>query len=244
MTAQAHQSDTLRFTKRPADARGKADFGWLRSAHSFSFGQYYDPAHLGFGNLIVINDDLVDGGKGFGAHPHQNAEIFSYVMGGALEHKDSMGNGSVVSAGGVQYMSAGAGVTHSEFNPSQTEEMRFLQVWLLPEVKNTAPAYDTVDLSPADKDGKLKLFLSQDGRDGSMKTQANASVYAATLNGNQTISQDLDIGRQAWVQVADGALRVNDYTLNKGDGLAIEGAGVLTFDQGQDAEFLYFDLVP
>jgi redox-sensitive bicupin YhaK (pirin superfamily) len=165
-------------------------------------------------------------------------------MGGALEHKDSIGNGSVVSAGGVQYMSAGAGVTHSEFNPSQTEEMRFLQVWLLPEVKNTAPAYDTVDLSPADKDGKLKLFLSQDGRDGSMKTQANASVYAATLNGNQTISQDLDIGRQAWVQVADGALRVNDYTLNKGDGLAIEGAGVLTFDQGQDAEFLYFDLVP
>lgn len=236
--------DALTFTKRPADERGKADFGWLKSAHSFSFGQYYDPAHLGFGNLIVINDDLVDGGKGFGAHPHKNAEIFSYVLGGALEHKDSMGNGSVVGAGGVQYMSAGSGVTHSEFNPSETDEMRFLQVWLLPEVENTAPAYDTIDLTPADKDGKLKLFLSKDGRDGSMKTQADVSVYVATLNGGQTITQELPAGRKAWVQVADGAVHVNGVELNKGDGLAIDGSGVLTFDQGQHAEFLFFDLAP
>jgi len=246
MTLQ-HNSATqnaLTFTKRPASERGKADFGWLKSAHSFSFGQYYAPEHLGFGNLIVINDDLVDGGKGFGAHPHKNAEIFSYVMGGALEHKDSMGNGSVVSEGGVQYMSAGSGVTHSEFNPSQTDEMRFLQVWLLPEVENTQPEYDTVDLTPADKDGKLKLFLSKDGRDGSMKTQADASVYAATLSGDQTITQELPAGRKAWVQVANGSLRVNDTTLDKGDGLAIDGAGTLTFDQGQDAEFLFFDLAP
>jgi len=206
--------DNLTLTKRPAEERGKANFGWLKSAHSFSFGRYYDPKHLGFGNLIVINDDLVAGGKGFGAHPHQNAEIFSYVMGGALEHKDSLGNGSVVSAGGVQYMSAGAGVTHSEFNPSQTEEMRFLQVWLLPEVENTTPAY------------------------------ADASVYAATLRGSQSISQELSAGRKAWVQVADGSVRVNGVTLNKGDGLAVEGSGVLTFDQGQDAEFLVFDLAP
>lgn len=236
--------DALTFTKRPAVERGKADFGWLKSAHSFSFGRYYDPNHLGFGNLIVINDDLVAGGKGFGAHPHKNAEIFSYVMGGALEHKDSMGNGSVVREGGVQYMSAGSGVTHSEFNPSQTEEMRFLQVWLLPEVENTQPAYDTIDLTPADKNGKLKLFLSKDGRDGSMKTQADASVFAATLNGDQTITQALSAGRRAWVQVANGSVRVNDVRLDKGDGLAIDGSGTVTFDQGQDVEFLFFDLAP
>jgi redox-sensitive bicupin YhaK (pirin superfamily) len=236
--------NALTFTKRPAVERGKADFGWLKSAHSFSFGQYYDPNHLGFGNLIVINDDLVDGGKGFGAHPHKNAEIFSYVMGGALEHKDSMGNGSVVGTGGVQYMSAGSGVTHSEFNPSMTDEMRFLQVWLVPEVENTQPTYDTMDLTSADKDGKLKLFLSKDGRDGSMKTQADASVYAATLNGDQTITQALSAGRKAWVQVANGSIRVNDVALTKGDGLAIDGSGTLTFDQGQDAEFLFFDLAP
>jgi len=245
MTLQYVKSqDTLRFTKRPANERGKADFGWLKSAHSFSFGQYYDPKHLGFGNLIVINDDLVDGGKGFGAHPHKNAEIFSYVLGGALEHKDSMGNGSVVSEGGVQYMSAGSGVTHSEFNPSQTEEMRFLQVWLLPEVESTKPAYDTLDLKPADKDGKLKLFLSKDGRDGSMTTQADSSVYAATLKDSQTITHELPAGRKGWVQVASGSVSVNDVPLNKGDGLAIDGSGTLTFDQGQDAEFLYFDLAP
>jgi redox-sensitive bicupin YhaK (pirin superfamily) len=236
--------DALTFTKRPADERGKADFGWLKSAHSFSFGQYYDPKHLGFGNLIVINDDLVDGGKGFGAHPHKNAEIFSYVMGGALEHKDSMDNGSVVGEGGVQYMSAGTGVTHSEFNPSQTDQMRFLQVWLLPEVENTQPAYDTINLTPADKDGKLKLFLSKDGREGSMKTQADASVYAAKLNTDQTITHALSAGRKAWVQVADGSVRVNDVILNKGDGLAIDGSGTLTFDQGQAAEFLFFELAP
>jgi len=142
--------NSLRLTHRAADARGKADFGWLKSAHSFSFGDYYDPAHMGFGNLRVINDDLVLGGRGFGAHPHQNAEIFSYVLEGALEHKDSMGNGSVVGAGGVQYMSAGSGVTHSEFNPSQSEPMRFLQVWLLPQVQGTPPAYDTIDLTALD----------------------------------------------------------------------------------------------
>ncbi|WP_417241279.1 pirin family protein [Celeribacter halophilus] len=244
MTIQPDIQETLCFTKRPANERGKADFGWLKSAHSFSFGQYYDPKHLGFGNLIVINDDRVEGGKGFGAHPHKNAEIFSYVLGGALEHKDSMGNGSVVSEGGVQYMSAGSGVTHSEFNPSQTEEMRFLQVWLVPEVENTQPAYDTIDLTPADKDGKLKLFLSNDGRDGSMTTQADALVYAATLRSDQTITHDFPSGRKGWVQVADGSVRVNDLVLNKGDGLAIEGSGTLTFDQGQDAEFLFFNLAP
>lgn len=238
----ASLQDDLHLTKRPADQRGQADFGWLKSAHSFSFGQYYDPQHMGFGNLRVINDDRVEGGQGFGAHPHKNAEIFSYVMGGALEHRDSMGNGSVVKAGGVQYMSAGSGVTHSEFNPSATHEMRFLQVWLLPEVENTPPAYDTIDLTPAQKDGALKLFLSPDGRDGSMKSQADAQVYAATLTGDQSFGFDLSLGRKAWVQVAQGALQVNGTALRQGDGLAIEGSGRLVFEHGEHAEILLFDL--
>lgn len=236
------QSGDFTFTIRPANERGQADFGWLKSAHSFSFGQYYDPKHMGFGNLRVINDDLVAGGQGFGQHPHQNAEIFSYVLGGALEHKDTLGNGSVVGAGGVQYMSAGSGVAHSEFNPSKTEEMRFLQVWLMPEKHNTKPAYDTMDLSRDEKDGKLKLFLSHDGRDGSMTTQADASVYAAMLDGDQTVKSSLDAGRKGWIQVADGSLSVNGISLNKGDGLAIEGHGELVLDKGQNAEVLVFDL--
>jgi redox-sensitive bicupin YhaK (pirin superfamily) len=238
------QHGGMTFTLRPARERGKANFGWLKSAHSFSFGNYYDVTHMGFGNLRVINDDIVAGGKGFGTHPHQNAEIFSYVTKGALEHKDSLGNGSVVGAGGVQYMSAGSGVTHSEFNPSQTDEMRFLQIWLMPAAQNTKPAYDTIDLSEADKSGKLKLFLSPDGRNGSMKTQADASVYAATLKGDDAINVDLKSNRKAWVQVADGALHVNGIALSKGDGLAIEGAGSLTLDQGNNAEVIVFDLAP
>lgn len=236
------QQDSLSFTVRASADRGKADFGWLKSAHSFSFGQYYDPQHMGFGNLRVINDDLVAGGKGFGQHPHKNAEIFSYVLEGALEHKDSMGNGSVVSAGGVQYMSAGSGVTHSEFNPSQTEAMRFLQIWLHPAEENTSPAYDTIDISNEEKSGKLKLFLSRDGRDGSMTTRADASVYAATLDGNQLVKTELEAGRKGWVQVADGSLQVNGIALSKGDGLAIEGNGGLIFDNGSNAEILFFDL--
>ncbi|WP_350334233.1 pirin family protein [Coralliovum pocilloporae] len=233
---------SLTLTRRPAAERGQADFGWLKSAHSFSFGEYYDPSHMGFGNLRVINEDQVAGGKGFGAHPHRNAEIFSYVTHGALEHKDSMGNGSVVSAGGIQYMSAGSGVMHSEFNPSETDEVRFLQVWLLPEKADTPPAYDTCDLAAADKDGKLALFLSPDGRDGSMTTRADASVYAATLSGDQSISIPQDRHRKSWLQVVCGSLQVNDMVLNQGDGLAIEGEGSLTLHQGREAELLYFDL--
>lgn len=246
MTAQP-KMDTLTgltFTKRRAQERGKADFGWLKSAHSFSFGRYYDPNHTGFGNLIVINDDLVDGGHGFGEHPHRNAEIFSYVVDGALEHKDSMGNGSVVCAGGVQFMSAGSGVTHSEFNPSQNKQMRFLQVWLVPERQNTNPYYDTLDIRSEDKDGKLKLFLSQDGRNGSMKTKADADVYAATLHDQQRITHYLPQGRKAWVQIAKGSLQVNQINVQQGDGLAIDGSGALVFDKAENAEFLFFELAP
>ncbi len=238
------QTDTPTLTLRPAFARGDADFGWLKSAHTFSFGQYHDPKHMGFGNLRVINDDRVAGGKGFGEHPHQNAEIFSYVTKGALEHADSMGNGSVVGAGGVQYMSAGSGVSHSEFNPSKTNEMQFLQVWLRPNKKNTPPVYGSLDLTDADKDGQLKLFLSPDGRDGSMKTHADASVYAATLTEGQRIETSMNKNRKAWVQMVRGDMVVNGQELTKGDGLAIQGAGTLTFDNGKNAEFMFFDLAP
>ena len=237
-----NNTNELQFEHRPASERGKADHGWLKSNHTFSFGDYHDPRFMGFGNLRVINDDQVEGGKGFGQHPHQNAEIFSYVMKGALEHKDTLGNGSVVAAGGIQYMSAGSGVSHSEFNPSQTEAMRFLQIWLMPAQENTAPRYETMDIATADKMGQLKLFLSHDGREGSMRTEADASVYAAMLDGDQEANITLASPRKGWVQVAAGSIKVNGQALSKGDSLAIDGEGLLSFSDGDKAEFLFFDL--
>ena len=227
---------------RPAEARGKADHGWLRSAHSFSFANYYDPQHMHFGPLRVINDDFVAGGGGFPPHPHQDAEIFSYVLEGALEHKDTMGNGSTVQAGGVQYMSAGSGVKHSEFNPSKTDAVRFLQIWLLPSERGASPRYETRDIPAADKDGKLALFLSKDARDGSMHIRADADIYAATLTGDQRIDFELPQGHIGWVQVAKGSLTVNGQDLRRGDGLAIEQGGLLTFEKAQDAEIVFFDM--
>lgn len=233
-------TDTMKI--RFAEERGMADHGWLKSAHSFSFASYFHPEHMQFESLRVINDDYVAAGAGFPAHPHKDAEIFSYVLEGALEHKDSMGNGSVVKAGGVQYMSAGSGVTHSEFNPSSDEAVKFLQIWLLPNKQGGTPRYDTLDLSPADKDGKLKLFLSKDGRDGSMLIHADADIYAATLNGEQRIETELPQGRKAWVQIAKGSVTVNGQSLRRGDGLSISQGGTIIFEQGSDAEFIYFDL--
>ncbi|WP_306250175.1 pirin family protein [Parvularcula sp. IMCC14364] len=233
-------ADALRL--RPAEQRGKSDLGWLKSNFSFSFAQYYDPAHTHFENLRVINDDLIAGGGGFPMHPHKDFEIFSYVLDGAIEHKDSMGNGSVVKAGGVQYMSAGSGVTHSEFNPSATDQMRLLQIWLMPNVFGEQPRYDTLDIDPAEKDGKLKLFLSADGRNGSIAARADADVYAATLKGDQEISFTVRSGQKAWIQIARGNVSVNGMDLRRGDGLAVEQPGTLTFTKGDDAEFLLFDL--
>ncbi|WP_298913746.1 pirin family protein [uncultured Algimonas sp.] len=226
---------------RPAEARGTADHGWLRSAHSFSFANYHDPGHMGFEALRVINDDWVAGGGGFPMHPHRDAEIFSYVLEGGLQHRDSLGNGSTVRAGGVQYMSAGSGVTHSEFNPSQDEPMRFLQVWLIPNVSGAAPRYDTLDIAPDDKDGKLALFLSPDGRDGSMAMRADADIYAATLSDGQTLDHAMGDGSRGWVQVADGSITVNGQALRRGDGLAIRENGRLEFREAEDAELLYFE---
>ncbi len=237
--SQAPASD---FKHLKAGDRGIYDHGWLKSAHSFSFARYFNPEYLHFEALRVINDDYVAPGMGFPMHPHQNFEIFSYILEGQLEHKDSMGNGSVVSAGGVQYMSAGSGVRHSEFNPSQDETVRLLQIWLLPNVQDEAPRYDRLDICPEDKDGKLKLFLSPDGRDGSIRFKANADIYAATLNGDQAIGFDMDDDRKAWIQVATGSLDVNGVTLSQGDGLAVSKSGRLEFSGGDNTEFLLFDL--
>lgn len=230
------------FYLRAAENRGMADHGWLKSAHSFSFANYFDPEHLQFESLRVINDDCVAAGKGFPMHPHQNAEIFSYVLDGALSHKDTLGNGSTVKAGGIQYMSAGSGVLHSEYNPSETEEMAFLQIWLLPNVENQTPRYETMNITAEEKDGTLKLFLSKDGRDNSMHIKADADIYAATLDGSQVINFDIPPNNKAWIQMARGSLSVNGQTLRRGDGLAVTEPRRLEFENGDKAEFLLFDL--
>ncbi|RKQ69349.1 hypothetical protein DES40_2149 [Litorimonas taeanensis] len=240
MTQTVNMASDL--TLRPAEARGVADHGWLKSAHSFSFANYYDAKHMHYGPLRVINDDWIDAGGGFPMHPHDNYEIFSYVVEGQLEHKDSMGNGSVVSAGGVQYMSAGTGVRHSEFNPSETSPVRLLQIWLLPNIQDEAPRYNAVEISAQDKDGTLALFLSSDGRGDSLHIKADSDIYAATLVQGQTIETKLGHDRIAWVQMVKGHVTVNGQTLRHGDGLAIGRGGQIVFENGRDAEFIYFDM--
>lgn len=227
---------------RMAQQRGMANLGWLRSSHSFSFADYFDPEHMQFENLRVINEDIVAAGGGFPNHPHRDAEIFSYVLEGTLEHKDSLGNGSTVKAGGVQYMSAGSGVTHCELNPSKNEPAHFLQIWLLPNEKGGTARYDTLDIEPSAKNGKLKLFLSRDGRDGSMPIKSDADIYAATLDADQSITTVLEAGHKAWIQMAKGSMTVNGKHLHEGDGLSISKAGRVEFNNAVLAEFIYFDL--
>lgn len=227
---------------RPAAARGHADHGWLKSAHSFSFASYYDPAHTQFDALRVINDDRVAPGGGFPMHPHQDFEIFSYVLEGQIAHEDSLGNGSIVGAGGVQYMTAGTGVRHSEFNPSRTDGLHFLQVWLQPGVRGAPPRYETLELDAAAKKGRLVPIVTEDGRDGSIRTLAPADVYASVFDHGDRTAFRLSAGRRAYVHVARGSLAVNDLPLAEGDGLYVNEAGRLDFSDGQDAEVLLFDL--
>lgn len=228
--------------RRPAAARGQADHGWLKTAYSFSFADYQDPENVHFEALRVINDDWIAPGQGFPTHPHQDFEIFSYVLGGAIAHKDSMGNGSTVEAGGIQFMSAGRGVRHSEFNPSDSEPLRLLQIWLIPATRGVEPRYEVKELSAEEKAGRLALFISEDGRDGSIRTYAPAEVYAGTFTGDETASFTLKDGRRGWIQVARGALEVNGERLDRGDGLAILEPGEVTFARGDDAEVVFFDL--
>src|SRR2546423_183762 len=207
-------------TVRRAADRGHADHGWLDSHHTFSFADYHDPAHMGFRGLRVINDDRVAGGKGFGSHPHRDMEIISYVLDGALAHKDSTGTGAVIRPGDVQRMSAGSGVVHSEFNASPDEQVHFLQIWLLPSERGIAPGYEQKTFSAADKRGKLVLVASPDGHDGSVTIHSDARVYAGNFGKGERAELALGERRGAWVQVARGKIRVNGEQLAEGDGVA------------------------
>ncbi len=226
---------------RRATERGHADHGWLDSYHTFSFADYYDPAHMGFRSLRVINDDTVQGGRGFGAHPHRDMEIISYVLDGKLSHKDSMGTGSVIERGDVQRMSAGSGVMHSEFNASPSDAVHFLQIWLLPNAR-VAPSYEQKRFTDAEKQGRLRLVASPDARDGSVLIHSDANVYSALLGAGQRVEHQLASGRGAWVHIARGAARVNGAPLSAGDAASSETPGTLTIEGVDDAEVLLFDL--
>ncbi len=229
-------------TLRPAEQRGHANFGWLDSRHSFSFGTYYDPRHMGFGPLRVINDDRVAPGQGFETHGHRDMEIISYVLEGALEHKDSIGTGSVIRPGEVQRMSAGTGIRHSEFNHSDSEPVRFLQIWIVPDEANLEPDYDQKNFSAELGDG-LRLVASRDGREGSVAIHQDVDLYAATLKDGDTVTHDMAEGRRYWVQIAQGTVTLNGRELRRGDGAAIVDEGTLTIDATSDAEILFFDMV-
>jgi redox-sensitive bicupin YhaK (pirin superfamily) len=227
---------------RPANERGHFNHGWLDTYHTFSFASYYDPKHMGFGTLRVINDDTVAPGRGFGTHGHRDMEIISYVLDGALEHRDSMGSGSVLRACDVQRMSAGTGVMHSEFNHSSSEPVHFLQIWIHPERKGLAPGYEEKSFPNGDKKGRLRLIASPDARDGSLKIHQDVNVFASILEANDELEYRLELGRQAWIQIARGSLRLNDVELNKGDGAAISDESPITLKGIEEAEVLIFDL--
>ncbi|AMP16392.1 pirin family protein [Collimonas pratensis] len=227
---------------RKGTERGVADHGWLNSHHTFSFGHYHDPLHTGFGPLLVINEDRVTAGQGFGTHGHSDMEIISYVLDGALEHKDSMGTGSVLHYGDVQRMSAGSGVRHSEFNHSQTAPVHFLQIWIQPNVKGIPPSYEEKHFTAAQKQGQLRLIASSDGRENSVLIHQDAAIYAAILNGDQALQHTLDAGRSAYVHVIRGRLSVNGLELNGGDAVKVTAETVVTLANAEAAEILLFDL--
>jgi redox-sensitive bicupin YhaK (pirin superfamily) len=229
---------------RKADDRGVARYDWLLSKHTFSFGHYYDPRFMGFGPLRVINEDRVKGGKGFDTHPHQNMEIISYVLEGALEHKDSIGTGSVIRPGEFQRMSAGTGVLHSEYNPSRTEPVHFLQIWVLPDAEGITPSYEQKTFPDAEKRGQLRLVGSRDGRDGSVTIHQDVNLYAGLFDGEEQAALPIRPGRIAWVQVARGAVTVDGKRLEQGDGAAIAEVDSIDIGGGDKAEVLVFDLGP
>jgi quercetin 2,3-dioxygenase len=230
------------FELRKAADRGVAEHGWLSSRHTFSFANYYDPQQRGFSDLRVINDDRVTPGAGFGTHPHRDMEILSYVLEGALEHRDTLGNGSVIRPGDVQLMSAGTGIAHSEYNHSQSEGMHFLQIWILPGQHGIRPQYQQTHFAAEAKRGRLRLVLSPDGRDGSLQVHQDALVYAGLFDGTEEARLELAPGRAAYVHLARGKLRVNGIPLEAGDGLKVLAEEALSFAAGEEAEVLVFDL--
>jgi quercetin 2,3-dioxygenase len=230
-------------TVRPSEERGKGNLDWLKSYFSFSFSQYYDPQHMNFSNLRVINEDYIAPAKGFATHGHRDMEIVTYVLEGALEHKDSIGNGSIMRPGDVQRMSAGKGILHSEFNPSPDESVHLLQIWITPNQFDIEPSYEQKFFAPEEKQGKLKLVASPDGADGSVVIHQNAYIFASILAEGEQVSHDLAGDRQAWVQITRGSLTLNGEVLQAGDGAAISQEKSMTFiGQASETEFLLFDL--
>jgi redox-sensitive bicupin YhaK (pirin superfamily) len=227
--------------RKSAD-RGYADHGWLKSFHSFSFAGYHDPQFMGWGNLRVINEDRVAAGMGFGKHSHRNMEIISYVLSGALAHEDSMGNIKGIPPGDVQRMSAGSGVTHSEFNHAKEQTTHFLQIWIEPNILEIEPSYEQKTIPPSDKQGKLRLVASPDGAQGSVKIFADAKVYAGLFDGEQSAQLKLDPKRKAYIHLIQGSLNINGQTLEGGDALLIEAESQLAISHGKSAEVLVFDL--
>ena len=229
-------------TLRKAAERGHANHGWLDSFHSFSFADYYDPAHVSFGALRVINEDRVEPGMGFGTHGHRDMEIVSYVLDGALEHRDSMGNGSTIVPGDVQRMSAGRGVQHSEYNPSRTERVHFLQIWIEPAARGIAPSYEQANVPPEAKRARLALIAGPEGSGAAVTIHQDARLYATLIGGDERVTHALPPGRRAYVHVARGRVSVNGTALEAGDAAKLEGEAALTLDRGDAAEVLLFDL--
>ena len=233
----------MTITVRPAQSRGHENHGWLDSRHTFSFANYHDSKHMGFGPLRVVNEDRVQPGAGFAAHGHRDMEILSYVIEGALAHKDSLGAGSVIRPGDVQVMTAGTGIRHSEFNASKVDPVHFLQIWLLPERQGLQPRYDQKTFPEAEKRGRLRLVASHDGRDGSLLVHQDADVFATLLNDAQSVGHALKAGRRAWVQIVRGSAEIDGVPVRAGDGAAIEGASAFIIASREPgAEILVFDL--
>lgn len=231
-------------TVRRAHERGHAHHGWLTSHHTFSFADYYDPAHMGFGPLRVINDDTVAGGGGFPPHGHRDMEILSYVIEGALAHEDNMGNGSLIEPGDVQRMSAGRGVIHSEFNASKTDPVHFLQIWIVPERSGLPPGYEQKRFGEEEKRGKLRLVASQDGAEGSVRIAQDVRLFATVLEGGARVSHVIARGRKGWLHVVQGTAECNGHELEAGDGIAIEGEERLALSSKDKGELLLFDMAP
>jgi len=229
-------------TVRPSNDRGLADHGWLKSRHTFSFADYYDPKHMGFRALRVINEDRVAPAKGFGTHAHRDMEIVSYVLEGALEHKDSMGTGAVIRVGDVQRMTAGTGVTHSEFNHSKSDGVHFLQIWLLPKAAGLKPSYEQKNFSIEDRKNRLRLIAARDGREGAITVNQDAEIYAGVLDAGAMVELPLAKGRHAWVQVARGSVELGEHKLAAGDGAAVSEESAVKLRATELAEVLVFDL--
>jgi quercetin 2,3-dioxygenase len=229
-------------TIRPAADRGTTQIDWLDSRHSFSFGDYYDPRNMGFGPLRVINEDFVQPGMGFGMHPHRDMEIITYIVSGALEHKDSLGTGSVIRPGDVQRMTAGTGIRHSEFNPSRKDTVHLLQIWILPERTGLTPSYEQKTVAAVERTNRLRLIASPDGRNSSVTIHQQADVYAALLEPGKTVQHELPAGRNAWLQLIRGDITLNGKALKPGDGATVENEQHLEIAAQDAAELLLFDL--